>query len=112
MYLGNSEELLGEVNNTRELLDVVNALLDSIGVVGTGSVQDVRVLLDLGISPLLVGRASVLGNSGENAEQTESSNGLLVHHVKLVADGSNGETGGSGEEGGLGDEGVAGNSIV
>jgi hypothetical protein len=37
------EELLGNLNNARHLGDGVDTLLDSVGVVGTGSVQDVLV---------------------------------------------------------------------
>jgi hypothetical protein len=110
-YLGNSEELLGDLNNAGQLLDVLHALLNGVGVVGTGGVQDILVLLDLTLSPLLVSRTTVLGNSGENAEQTEGSNGFLVHHVELVADSGDGKTGGSGEDGGLGDQRAAGESI-
>ena len=111
MYLGNSEELLGELNNAGQLLDVLHTLLDGVGVVGTGSVQDVLVLLDLTLSPLTVSRATVLGNGSEDAEKTESSNGFLVHNIELVADGSDGDTGSGREDGGLGDQGVAGKSI-
>lgn len=110
-YLGNSEELLGNLNNAGHLGDVVDTLLDSAGVVGTGSVQDILVLLDLTLSPLTVSGATVLANGGEDREQTESSDGLLVHDVQLVADGGNGQTGGGRQGSGLGDQGVAGNSV-
>lgn len=110
-YLGNSKELLGDLDNSGHLLNVVDALLNSVGVVGTGSVQDVLVLLDLTLGPLAVGGTTVLGNGSEDGEQTEGSDGLLVHHVELVADGGDGQTGGGGQGGGLGHQGVAGNSI-
>lgn len=110
-YLRNSKELLGDVNNTRELLDVVHTLLDSAGVVGTGSVQNVLVLLNLTLSPLAVDGATVLGSGSEDAEKTEGSNGLLVHDIEFIADGGNGDTGGGGDEGGLGDQAVAGESV-
>jgi hypothetical protein len=77
-HLGNLEELLGDINNSVQLLNIVNALLDGVGVVGTRSVQDVLVLLNLAIGPLLVYGTAVLSNSGEDAEQTESGNGFLV----------------------------------
>lgn len=111
MYLGNSEQLLGDVDNTGHLLDVVNALLDGAGVVGTGSVEDVLVLLHLALSPLAVGRATVLGHSGEDGEQTEGGDGLLVHHVELVGDGGDGQTGGGGQGGGLGNQRVTGDGV-
>lgn len=110
-YLGNSEQLLGDINNTRHLLDVVNALLYSVGVVSTGSVEDVLVLLDLAVSPLAVSRATVLGHGGEDGKQAEGGDGLLVHHVELVRDGGDGQTGGGGQGGGLGNEGVAGDGV-
>lgn len=109
--LGDSEELLGDLNDTGHLRDVVDTLLDSVGVVGTGSVQDVLVLLDLTLSPLAVSGTTVLANSGEDRQQTESGDGLLVHDVQLVADGGNGQTSGGRESRGLGDEGVTGDSI-
>lgn len=111
MYLGNSEQLLGELNNAGELLDVLHTLLNGVGVVGTGSVQDVLVLLNLTLSPLTVSRTTILGNGSEDAEKTESSNGFLVHNIELVADGSDGDTGSGREDGGLGDQRVAGEGI-
>ena len=80
-------------------------------MVGTGGIQDILVLLDLTLSPLAVCGTTVLSHSGEDGEQTESGDGLLVHHVKLVADSGDRDTGGSGEGGGLGDQGVTGDGI-
>lgn len=82
-------------------------MLDSVGVVGTGSVQDVLLLLDLALSPFPVGRTSVLGDGSENAEKTEGGNGFLVQDVELVADGGDGDTGSGGKDGSLGNQGVA-----
>lgn len=110
-YLGNSKELLGDINNTRELLDVANARLDSVGVVGTSSVQDVLVLVDLALRPLLIRGATVLGDGSEDTEDTEENNGFLVENIEFVADGSDGKTGRSGESGGLGNQAVAGDRI-
>ena len=76
-------------------------------MVGTGSVQDVLLLLDLALSPFPVGRTSVLGDGSENAEKTEGGNGFLVQNVELVADGGNRETGSGGKDGGLGNQRVA-----
>jgi hypothetical protein len=110
-YLGNSEELLGNVNNAGHLGDVVDTLLDSVGVVGTGSVQDVLVLLDLTLGPLGVSGTTVLANSGEDREQTESGDSLLVHDVQFIADGGDGQTSGGREGSGLGDQGVSGDGV-
>lgn len=110
-YLGNSEQLLGNLDNARHLGDVVNTLLNSVGVVGTGSVQDVLVLLDLTLGPLAVSGTTVLADCGEDRKQTESSDGLLVHDVQLVADGGDGQTGDGRQGGGLADQGVAGDGI-
>lgn len=87
--LGNLEELLGDVNNTAKLLDIFNAGLDGVGVVGTSTVQDVLVLLRLTLSPLLVHGTTVLAQSSEDTEQTECDDGFLVQHVELVADRGN-----------------------
>lgn len=111
IYPGDSEELLGNVNNAGELVDVVHTLLNSAGVVVTGSVQDVLVLLDLTLSPVPVGGTSILGNGREDAEKTEGGNGFLIQDVELVADGGNGETGSGGEDGRLGDQSVAGQRV-
>lgn len=110
-YLRDSEQLLGDLNNTGHLLDVVDARLDSAGVVGTGGVQDILVLLDLTLSPPTVSGTTVLGHSGEDGKQTEGGDSLLVHHVELVADGGDGDTGGSGQSGGLGNQRVTGDRI-
>ena len=104
IYLGDRKELLGNVNNTGELVNVVHTLLNSVGVVVTGSVQDVLLLLDLLLSPFPVGRTTVLGNGSEDTENTEGGNGFLVKDIELVADGGNGETGSGGKDGTLGNQ--------
>lgn len=76
-------------------------------MVGAGIVQDVLVPLDLALSPLPVHRATVLGDAGEDAEDTEEDDGLLVDDIELVADGSDGKTGRGGESGRLGDQAAA-----
>jgi hypothetical protein len=96
--------LFGHLNNTAQLLDVLNATLDGIGVVGPSSVQDIFVFLNLTFGPRLVGGSAVLRNTGENAEQTESDDGFLVQNVKLVANGGDGKTGTGGKNGRLGDK--------
>lgn len=110
-YLGNSEQLLGNVNNTRKLVDVVNALLDRVRVVGPGGVQDILEVLNLGIGPLLVCRTTVLGNTNEDAHDAEKSDGLLIDDVQFVADGGDRETGSGGKRSGLGDQAVTGNRV-
>lgn len=80
-------------------------------MVGTSSVQDVLVLLDLALGPLAVSGTTVLSNSGEDGQQTESGNGLLVHDVQLVTDGGDGQTGSGRQGSGLADQGVSGDRI-
>lgn len=104
MYLGDLEQALGDVDNTAHLLDAVDAGLDSLSVVGTGSVQDTGNLLVLGFSPLGVHGASVLDDGAPDTQQTEGDDGLLVDDIVLVAQGVDGQTGGGGQDGGLGDE--------
>lgn len=106
-HLGNLEEGLGNVNNTSHLLDVLNALLDGLSVVGTGRVQDAADLLDLSVGPLSVHWSGILSNSEEDGKKGESDNGLLVDDVVLVGESVDSGSGGGGEDGGLGDEGVA-----
>lgn len=110
-YLGNSEESLGVVNDRRHLLDVLDAGLDGLSVVGTGRVQDVLDLVGLLIGPLLVERTTELDETTPNGEQAEGDDGLLVHDIVLVGDGVDGETGGGGEDGGLGHEVAAGKGV-
>lgn len=80
-------------------------------MVGTGSVQNVLLLLDLALSPLLVRGTTILGDTSEDTEQTEGSNSLFVKDVELVADRGNGETGSGRKDGSLGNKGVARKSI-
>lgn len=104
MYLGNLEQALGDVDNAAHLLHAVDTGLDSLGVVGTGSVQDAGNLLVLGLGPLGVHRSSVLENGGPYTQQAERDDGLLVDDIVLVAKGVDGQTGGGGQNGGLGGE--------
>ena len=106
-HLGDLEEGLGDINNTSHLLDVLNALLDGLSVVGTGRVQDAADLLDLSVGPLSVHWSGILSDSKEDAEEGECDNRLLVDDVVLVGERVDGSSGGGGEDGGLGDEGVS-----
>ena len=107
-YLGNLEQGLGDVNDTAEVLDALDALLHGLGVVGAGAVQDARDLLDLLLGVVGPGRAGVLADSPEDGEQREGDDGLLVDDVELVADGRDGETSAGGQDSGLGERAVAG----
>jgi hypothetical protein len=107
-HLGNLEQGLGDVNDTAKVLDALDALLDSGGVVLAGSVQDTRDLVDLLLRIVSPSRSSVLGNGPEDGKEREGDNGLLVDDVELVADSSDTETGSRGEDGGLGEGAVAG----
>ena len=110
-YLGDLEELLGDLNNIGQLLDVLDALLDGVGMVGTSGVQNVPLLLDLALSPLLVQRATVLGEGSKDAENREGDDGFLVEDVELIADSGNGKTGSSREDRGLGSHGLTGQGV-
>lgn len=104
IYLRNSEERLGNVNNIGELRNRRNALLNGRGVVDTSRVQDILDLVDLTSGPLSV-RGSTIGSNGvEDRAQREEDNGLLVDDVQLVGDGRNGEGGDGRDDGGLGDQ--------
>lgn len=102
--LGNFKKLLGNLNNTTELLHILNAGLDGIGVVGTSRVQNILVLLRLTLSPLSIHGTAIFAESSEDTDQTECDDGFLVEHVKLVADGSDRKTGAGRQDGGLGNE--------
>lgn len=110
-YLGNGEEGLGNVDNTRHLLNVADAGLDGLSVVGAGRVQDVLDLVALLISPLLVEGTTELDETTPDGEQTEGDDGLLVDDIVLVGEGVDGKTGGGGEDGGLGHEVAAGKGV-
>lgn len=105
------EEALGDLDNAAHLLDVGNAGLDGLGVVGTGTVEDVLDLVVLRLGPLLVGRATVLDQATPDGEKADSDDGLLVHDVVLVAETVNGETGGAAQDGGLAKQAVTGERI-
>lgn len=111
MYLGDLEQALGDVDDTAHLLDVVDAGLDCLGVVGTGSVQDASNLLVLALGPLAVHGSSVLDDGTPNTQQAESDDGLLVDDKVLIAEGVDGQSGGGRQDGGLGDERVAGQGV-
>lgn len=107
-YLGDREEVLGDVDDTAEVLDALDALLDGGSVVSTGRVQDAGDLVDLLLRIAGPGRAGILGNGPEDGQQRKGDDGLLVDDVELVADGEGADTGGGGEYGGLSDGAVAG----
>jgi hypothetical protein len=106
--LGNLEEGLGDVDDTAEVLDALDARLDGRRVVGTGSVQDAGDLVGLLLRVLAPGGASVLGDGPEDGQQRQRHNGLLVDDVELIADGGHTQAGARGEHGGLGEGAVAG----
>ena len=107
-YLGDREEVLGDVDDTAEVLDALDALLDGGSVVSAGAVEDAGNLLGLLIGVVLPGGAGVLADGPEDGQQRKGDDGLLVDDVELVADGEGADTGGGGEYGGLGDGAVAG----
>jgi hypothetical protein len=109
--LGNLEQVLGDLNNAAHLLDILNTALDSLGVVGTGAVENVLDLVVLRLSPLLVGRATVLDQSTPNGKKGDGDDGLLVHDVVLAGDGVDGESGSGAENGALAEDAVTGKRV-
>lgn len=107
-YLGNLEEGLGDVNDTAEVLDAGDALLDGRGVVGAGRVQNARDFVNLLLGVAGPGGAGVVSDSPEDGQQAEGDDRLLVDDVELVADGGYTETGTGRENSGLGDGAVSG----
>lgn len=110
-HLGNLEQALGDVNDTAEVLDAVDALSDSLGVVLACGVQDVLDLVVLTLGPLLVGGTTVHGDSSVDGKKTQEDDGLLVDDVQLVADGGNGDTGSGGQDGGLAEQVATGQRV-
>ncbi|KAI7001185.1 ATP synthase subunit 4 [Hortaea werneckii] len=110
-YLGNGEEVLGDINDAAEVLDAAHARLDGIGVVLAGGVQDVLELVGLAEGPLAVGGAGVVVDGPVDGQQGDGDDGLLVDDQQLVADGGDAQAGAGGEEGGLGHEVVAGQGV-
>jgi hypothetical protein len=110
-FLGNGEEVLGNVDDTGHLLDVLNASLDGLSVVRPGAVEDVLDLLVLSLSPGLVAGTTVLDETTPDGEQADSDDGLLVHDVVLAAQGVDAEGSAGAEDGGLADEAVTGEGI-
>lgn len=76
-----------------------------------GGVEDVLDLVGLVLGPLLVGGATVDGNTGVDGEKTQHDDGLLVDDIELVADGGNRDTSTGGEDGGLAQEVAAGQGV-
>jgi hypothetical protein len=111
MYLRNLKKLLGNFNNSAQLLDVVNALLDRVGMIGTCSIENVLVLLNLAFSPLPIHRAAVLGHACENAEKAECHNRLFIYHVEFIANRCDGKTSCGGNYRSLRNERAARNGI-
>lgn len=111
IYLGNLEERLGDVDNLAHLLDVLNASLDGLGVVGTSAVEDVLDLGVLRLGPLLVRGTTILDQTTPDGEQAEGNDSLLVHDIVLVAEGVDADTGSGAEDGALAEQVVAGDRI-
>jgi hypothetical protein len=107
-YLGNLEKGLGDVNDTAKVLDALDALLDSGGVVLAGSVQDAGDLVGLLLRIVSPRGTSIFGDSPENSQQRESDNRLLVDDVELVADSGDTETSTGREHSSLGEGAVSG----
>lgn len=72
--LGHGEEVLGDFNDTAEILYVVHTGLDGVGVVLASGVEDVLDFIALTLGPLLVHGASVVVHSPVDGEQREGNN--------------------------------------
>lgn len=110
-YLGNLEKALGDVDDTTEVLNALNALLHGIGVVLAGGIEDVLDLVGLVVGPLLVSGATVDGDTGVDGKQTQHDDGLLVDDVELVADGGDRDGGAGRQDGGLAQQAAAGQGV-
>lgn len=106
-FLGDGKEVLGNVNNTSQLGDRVNPLLDSLCMVRPSTIQDVLNLLGLSSRPLGVRWPTVLPHRPEDREKAEGDDSLIVDDVELVGDSRHGDTRGGGEDSSLGGEGAA-----
>lgn len=62
-YLGEGKETGGERDDILHLGDAINSLLDCLGVLIAGLVEDVLDTLDIGLCPLHVGPGERLGES-------------------------------------------------
>lgn len=106
-HLGNLKEGLGDVDDTTEVLDALNALLDSGSVVLAGRVQDAGDLFGLLLRIFSPRRSSIFGDGPEDGQQRESNNGLLVDDVELVANSGDTQTSAGGEHSSLGEGAVS-----
>jgi hypothetical protein len=107
-HLGNLEQGLGDVDDTAEVLDALDALLDGRGVVGAGRVQDAGDLVRLLLRIVAPGRAGVLRDRPEDGQKRQRDNRLLVDDVELIADSCHAESGARGEHSRLGEGAVSG----
>lgn len=96
-----------DANDVAERLDIFDSRLDGLDVARPGRVQNLLVLVDGGIGPVVVHGASIFEDSVENAQQAERDDRFLVDHVELIADGIDGGACTCRENGGLAREGGA-----
>ena len=106
-YLGNCKQVLCDINHTAQILNILHARLDSIGVIFPRRVENVFDLVALALGPCLVSRPCIVVDSPVNGQERQHSDALLVDHVQLIADGGNGQAGTCREDGGLGRQAVA-----
>ena len=109
--LGDSEEVLGGLDDTTEVRDAADAALDGVGVVVTRGVQDVLDLVGVVLGELLVHGADIVVDTEVDGEEREEDDGLLVDDVELVADSGDGKTSTGGEDADLGGEAVTGEGV-
>ena len=71
-YLGNLEELLGDLNDITQGLDILDARFDGICVTILCCVHDIFDLLNLASRPFIVHRPPVFEDTVEDTQQAES----------------------------------------
>lgn len=109
--LGHGKEVLGGLDDILELVDVTDSLLDGVGVLVSGGVEDGSHVLNVSIGPRGVTRASELGDNNNKGGKDTENDGLIVDNVQLVGDGVDGSEDTGGEHTSLGQNVVAGDGV-
>ena len=104
-YFGDCKKLLCDINDTSQLLDVVNSCLNSIRMVVSRSFQNVRDLVHLTLRPSSVCRSTIMNNCPENTKSGEHDHSFFVDDIEFVTDSPYREPSASGEDASFGDQG-------
>lgn len=89
-YLGNSEEVLGDINHSAKILYAVDTCLDGVGVVIPCSVENSLDLVLLALRPFRVHWARIGVDRPIDCQERKCNNRLLIDDIELIADGGNG----------------------